>query len=378
MATDYYKVLGVDEKAGKDEIKKKYRVLAKKYHPDRNKGNKEAEEKFKDISEAYDVLKDDQKRQQYDNVRRFGGFGTGQRPGGFPGGGQFYTDADFSKAFGGQSNVDDLFGFGGLGDLFSSVFGADVRSRRSGSPFGFGEDMPRRGKDLRAELKITFLQSLNGVTKKIRLSVPEACSVCGGSGAVAGKKQRVCTRCGGTGQMTHTQGNFSISRPCPSCLGRGVMSGESCSVCRGQGVVGKRKTISIRIPAGIENGGMVRLQGLGYPGRNDGEKGDLIIEVKVMENQQFKREGNDIQTSLNITFPQAALGAKIPVKALTKKVMLTVPAGTQSGTMLRLKGAGLAIGDKGGDMLVKINVIVPTSLTSRQKELLKEFEQASK
>lgn len=378
MAKDYYKVLGVDEKAGKDEIKKKYRELAKKYHPDRNKGNKQAEEKFKDISEAYDILKDDQKRQQYDNVRRFGGFGAGQRPGGFPGGGQFYTDADFSKAFGGQFNVEDLFGFGGLGDLFSSVFGGDVRSRRCGSPFGFDSSAPQRGKDLRAELKITFLQSLNGVTKKIRLSVPEACSACGGSGAVAGENQRVCSRCGGTGQIVHTQGNFSISRPCPSCLGRGVTQGENCSVCRGKGVVSKRKMISIKIPAGIENGGMVRLRGLGYPGRNGGEKGDLIIEVKVMEHQQFKREGNDIQTAVDISFPQAALGAKVPVKALTKKVMLTVPAGTQPGTVLRLKGAGLAVGDKGGDMLVKINVVVPTSLTTHQRELLKEFEEAGK
>ena len=371
MPKDYYQVLGVDEKAGADEIKKKYRVLAKKYHPDRNQGNKQAEERFKDVSEAYDVLKDDQKRRQYDMMRRFGG--SDSRPGG---GTRFYTDADFSQAFGDQFNVNDLSGFGGLGDLFSSLFGDNVRTRRRTAPFGGRGRAPEKGTDLRAEIKITFLQAAAGVARKIRLTVPEQCRDCHGAGITAGAGETVCARCNGAGQMTYVQGNFSISRPCPSCLGRGVMPGRACPACRGSGAVRKKKLITVKIPAGIEDGGTVRLKGLGYPGRQGGSKGDLIIKVRVMENQEFKREGNDIHTSVDISFPQAALGAKVPVKTLTKKIMLTVPPGTQPGTVMRLKGVGLAVGDKTGDLLVTINLRVPTTLTDRQKELLREFDSA--
>ena len=375
MPKDYYQVLGVDEKAAADEIKKKYRALAKKYHPDRNKGDKQAEERFKDISEAYDVLKDDKKRRQYDMMRRIGA--TDIRGTGSPHGGRFYTDADFSQAFGDQFNINDLSGFGGLGDLFSSLFGDNVRRRRRTTPFGGGDMASEKGTDLRAEIKITFLQAAAGVAKKIRLAVPEHCQDCHGTGITAGAGETICSRCDGTGQMTYIQGNFSISRPCPSCLGRGVIPGQACPVCRGSGVTKNKKTINIKIPAGIEDGGTVRLRGLGYPGRQGAPKGDLIIKVRVMENQQFKREGTDIQTSVDISFPQAALGAKVPVKTLTKKIMLTVPPGTQPGTVMRLKGVGLTVGDKAGDLLVTINLRVPTNLTDRQKELLREFDSAS-
>jgi molecular chaperone DnaJ len=223
MAKDYYKILGVDEKTGKDEIKKKYRELAKKYHPDLNKGDKAAEEKFKDISEAYDVLGDDKKRQQYDTMRRFGGFNGRQGfpgAGGYPGGGRFYTDADFSQVFGGRFNMDDLFG-GGLGDIFSSLFGDNLRTRTRTRPFRQRTGR-QKGTNLKAEIKITLSQSVSGVTKKIRLSVPESCVECGGTGTIKGAGQRVCPRCNGTGHITNVQGGFSISRPCPSCLGRGV------------------------------------------------------------------------------------------------------------------------------------------------------------
>jgi len=374
MPKDYYQVLGVDEKANAEEIKKKYRALAKKYHPDRNKGNREAEEKFKDISEAYDVLKDDKKRQQYDMMRRFGAYDG--RPGGGPQGGRFYTDNDFSQAFGDQFNINDLFGFGGLGDIFSSLFGENVRTRRRTSPFGNMGGGPEKGTDLRADIKITFLQAASGVTKKIRVSVPDTCPTCNGSGTISGGGEVQCSRCNGTGQVTYAQGNFAISRPCPSCLGRGVMPGQTCKTCGGAGVTKKQKTINVKIPAGIDNGGVIRLRGLGYPGRNGGPKGDLIIKVRVMENQQFTREGSDIHTSVDITFPQAALGAKVPVKTLTKKVMLTIPPGTQPGTVLRLHGVGLSVGDRTGDLLVTVNLRVPTTLTARQKELLHEFESA--
>jgi molecular chaperone DnaJ len=377
MARDYYKVLGVGEKSGKDEIKKKYRQLAKKYHPDRNQGSKEAEEKFKEISEAYDILSDDKKRQQYDTMRRFGGI-NGSRPGGggFPGGGRFYTNGDFSQAFGDQFNVNDLSGLGGLGDIFSAIFGENVRMRRRG-PFRQQRAGPRKGRNLKAEIKISLRQSIDGVTKKIRLAVPETCSECGGAGNVAGGEQKVCPRCKGTGQVTHAQGSFSISRPCPSCLGRGVTMGQDCGSCRGLGSVKKRKMVSVKIPAGINDGETIKLSGLGYPGKNRGAKGDLIIRVKIMGDQKYKREGNDIHTKVEISFPQAALGAKVPVQSLSKKIMVTIPGGTQPGTILRLKGLGLTVGDKAGDLLVTVNVIIPTDLTEKQKELLREFEKAA-
>jgi molecular chaperone DnaJ len=369
MARDYYQILGVSETTGKDEIKRKYRELAKKYHPDRNKGNKEAEEKFKEISEAYHVLNDDQKRRQYDSMRRFGGFDGGVRGG--PGGGRFYTEADFSQTFGNGFRFDDLFGFGGLGDIFSSMFSDNVRTRRR------QKAGPAKGKDIRAELTITPEQSLRGVTKKIKLAVPTPCAECAGEGTVAGSGQSICPRCQGTGQTTHVQGNFSISRPCPSCLGQGVIPGQTCRVCGGLGVVKPKKTVAVKIPAGIEDGGTVRLRGLGYPGQQGGPNGDLIIEVKIMADQKFNREGNDIHTTVNVTFPQAALGAKVPVQALAKKVMLAIKPGTQPGSILRLKGLGLAVGEQAGDLLVTVHVTVPTSLTERQKELLREFEETT-
>lgn len=373
MAKDYYQVLGVSENAGRDEIKKKYRELAKKYHPDRNKGNKAAEEKFKEISEAYQVLNDDEKRRQYDNMRRFGGFGAGAQQGGFPGGGRFYTDADFSQVFGDRFDINDLFRGGGLGDIFNSLFGENVRARYNSS-FGRGRRGPQRGRDIRAELDVSVSQAASGTSKKIRLGVPHTCESCGGQGTVAGKGETVCPRCQGSGQITHVQGNFSISRPCPSCLGRGVLPGQTCPVCNGAGVTKKKKTIRVKIPAGIKNGETIRLRGLGYPGAAGGATGDLIIKVNVMADEKYHREGNDIHTAVSITFPQAALGAKVTVQALTKKINVTVKPGTQPGTVLRLKDLGFAVGDKKGDLLVTVNVKVPTNLTERQKELLREFD----
>jgi len=377
MAKDYYAILGVDEKSDKDEIKKKYRQLAKKYHPDRNKGDKEAENKFKEISEAYHVLSDDEKRRQYDAMRRFGGT-AGYQPGtgGAPRGGRFYTEADFSQMFGEGFNINDLFGAGGLGDIFDSMFGENIRARRRG-PYGRGRPGPKQGQDIRAHLKISLHQAIEGVTKKIRLAVPENCTLCGGGGEVAGNEQKVCPRCQGSGQVTHAQGGFSISRTCPSCLGRGITTGQACPQCRGTGTIKKKKTIAVKIPPGIADGETIKLKGLGYPGKNGGPRGNLLIEVKVMGDQKYKREGRDIHTSVEITFPQAALGAKVPVQALSKKVMVNIKPGTQPGTVLKLKGLGLAVGDEKGDLLVTVKVKVPTDLSDRQKELLREFESES-
>ncbi len=370
MPKDYYKILGVSEKADKDEIRKKYRALAKKYHPDRNKGDKTAEERFKEISEAYQVLKDDKKRQQYDNMRRFGGFAGAGRPG--AGGKRFYTEGDFSEMFGNNFNINDLFGFGGLGDIFSSMFGDNVRARGR-SPYGRQQAGPRTGRNIRAELKITAEQAASGTSKKIRLGVPDTCQTCKGQGTVAGSGETVCPRCHGTGQVTSVQGNFSVSRPCPACLGRGVQPGQTCGACSGSGTVKKKKTVRVKIPAGITNNETIRLRGLGYPGTGGGPTGDLIIKVNVMGEQKYSRDDKDINTSVDITFPQAALGARVPVQALTRKVNVTIKPGTQPGTILRLKGLGLG----GGDLKVRVNVVVPTNLTDRQKELLKEFESES-
>lgn len=377
MARDYYKILGVDEKSNKDEIKKKYRKLAMKYHPDRNQGSKQAEEKFKEISEAYDVLSDDKKRQQYDTMRRFGAFdGTHPGGGGFPGGRQFYTNGDFSQAFGDQFNMNDLSGMGGLGDIFSALFGDNMRARRR-RPSRRRSTGPTRGRDIRAQIEITLDQSVEGVKKKIKLGVPEKCSECNGVGHVAGGEQKVCPRCHGTGQVTHAQGSFSISRPCPSCLGRGVTRGKDCPSCRGLGTRKKKKMVTVKIPAGIADGETIKLRGLGYPGKNGGPQGDLIIRVKVMGDQKYKREGNDINTTVDITFPQAAMGTKVPVQSLSKKVMVTIKPGTQPGTVLKLKGLGLAVGETAGDLYVTVNLTVPTTLTDRQKELLQEFEKVA-
>ncbi|MCK5127086.1 MAG: molecular chaperone DnaJ [candidate division Zixibacteria bacterium] len=377
MARDYYQILGVDEKADKDEIKKKYRVLAKKYHPDRNKGDKASEDKFKEISAAYDTLKDDKKRQQYDMIRRYGGdprmggsgFPGGGFPGrGFPGGGGFRSN--------GNIDINDMFGSGGMGDIFSALFGDNVRSRtrqRNRQP-----NQPRKGRSLKIDMDITPEQSANGVKKKIRIMLPEECDTCNGSGYKKGGGSRACTRCHGTGQVSFAQGGFAISRPCPSCLGRGVEQRQMCDRCKGTGAIKKRKTIAVKIPAGIEDTGTVRLRGLGYPGKNGGSKGDLIIKVSIMGDQKFAREDKNIKTSVDISFPQAALGTKVPVQTLTKKVMLNIPAGTQPGTKMRLKGAGIKVGDEQGDLLVTVNIVVPKDLTDRQKELLEEFEELSK
>ncbi len=378
MARDYYQIIGVDEKASTDEIKKKYRVLAKKYHPDRNKGDKKAEERFKEISEAYDTLKDDKKRQQYDMIRRYGGdprmAGGG---GGFPGGG--FPGGGFGQG-GGQFNMNDLFGnggAGGMGDIFSTLFGDNVRSRTR-QRYQQRPQGPRKGRNIKIDMKITPEQSESGVKKKIRIMLPEACDTCNGSGYTKSGGNRVCSRCKGTGQVSFAQGGFAISRPCPSCLGRGVEQGQTCKRCKSIGAVKKRKTIAVKIPAGIEDNGTVRLRGIGYPGKNGGPKGDLIIKVSIMTDQKFEREEKDIKTTVDISFPQAAMGTKVPVQTLTKKVMLNIPAGTQPGTKMRLKGAGIKVGDDTGDLLVTVNIVVPKDLSDRQKELLEEFEELSK
>jgi molecular chaperone DnaJ len=371
MSKDYYDILGVPENSSKADVKKAFRNLAKKYHPDRNKGDKVSEERFKEISEAHEVLADDKKRQQYDMMRKYGGMGGGFGNGsssGFPGG--------FTR--GGQGfSFEDLQGFGSFADIFSSLFGgADIfggTGRRARTGRAERADIPRRGNDWVIQLKITFEEAIRGTVKTLSLNKPATCKVCNGSGNQVGSGYRVCPKCGGRGNVTFEQGGFSISRPCPQCLGRGTIPGNPCKVCGGTGTIREKKKVKIKIPAGIEDGGKVRLRGMGYPGKNGGQDGDLIITVNTKEHQEFKRDGHDIHTEVTVSFPQAVLGCKVPVKTLTQKINLTIPAGTEYGTVLRLKGLGLDVGGRKGDQFVKVKIDVPKTVTPEQRELLEKL-----
>lgn len=372
MSKNYYEILGVPENASKDDIKKAFRTLAKKHHPDRNKGDKTAEARFKDISEAYDVLGDDSKRRQYDDMRRFGGFGgagfdprsTGFGPGGFGRGGATF-------------NFENLQGFGSFADIFSSIFGGeDVFAGRGGMGARTAQTRrtsPKRGNNWSIKLNVAFDEAVRGAIKTLVLHKPSSCKVCGGSGNERGSGQQVCTECGGRGVVVFGQGGFSISRPCPKCFGKGTMPGQPCRKCGGRGIVREKQKVKIKIPAGIDDGGRIRLRGMGYPGENGGQNGDLIITVSTEKHQEFKREGKDIYTNVEITFPQAVLGAKVPVNTLAQKINLTIPPGTEHGTVLRLKGLGLAVEGTKGDQFVTVHIKVPKKVTDKQRELLEEL-----
>lgn len=361
MAKDYYNVLGVSEEASQEDIKKAFRRLAKQYHPDRNKGDKNAENRFKEISEAYDILGDAEKRKQYDMMRRYGAYDPryAQQGGGF-------DPSQFQQTF----RFEDLGGFGSFADIFSSIFGDEdiFSANRPGR-----QARSRKGNDLALTLKISFEESISGAQKTIALNKPEPCPVCGGSGAEPGTEQVVCPLCNGRGMVSSAQGGFSVSRPCPKCLGKGVLPGKPCHNCGGAGQIKTRKRIKVNIPPGIEPGGKIRLKGMGNPGTNGGQNGDLLITVDVEKNQQFERKGNDIYTRITVSYPQAVLGAKVPVKTLTRNINLTIPPGTSHGTMLRLKGQGLAVNGAHGDQLVEIQIAVPKDITPRQRELLEEL-----
>jgi molecular chaperone DnaJ len=375
MSKDYYKTLGVSENASADDIKKSFRKLAMKYHPDRNKADKAAENRFKEISEAYDILSDQKKRQQYDTMRKYGAFaGSGgfnpNQAGGF----------DFSGfGNGGSFRAEDL-GFGSFADIFSSIFGGeDIFSRAGRTGAGRRSRMaPRKGSDLVLTLGISFNESIKGTTKTIALNKPTACTVCNGSGSAAGTGQTVCPQCAGRGTVNFAQGAFAVSRPCPRCLGRRVINVQPCTACNGTGNTKERKKIKVTIPVGIDTGGKIRLRGMGNPGSNGGPYGDLIITVDVKKSQQFDREGNDVFTKVFISYPDAVLGGKVPVKTLTKEIKITIPPGTKPGTKLRLKGMGLAVNGRKGDQYVEVHIDVPEKVTDRQRELLEELQKTLK
>ena len=347
---DFYEILGVAKNASEDDIKKAYRKLAMKYHPDRNPDNKEAEEKFKEVKEAYEMLTNPEKREAYD---RYGHAGVDPNMGG--GGG---------------------FGAGGFGDAFGDIFG-DIfgggRGRGGGGPQVY------RGADLRYNLEITLEQAAHGYETTIRVPSWDKCDTCHGSGAKPGTQPVTCTTCSGHGQVRMQQGFFSIQQTCPKCHGSGKIIPEPCAACGGAGRIKRNKTLEVKIPAGIDNGMRIRSTGNGEPGTNGGPSGDLYVEIHIKPHPVFQREGDDLHCEMPISFAKAALGGEIEVPTLTGKVSFTVPEGTQTGKTFRLKGKGVKGVRSGytGDLFCHVVVETPVKLTEKQKELLREFERST-
>lgn len=371
-AKDYYQVLGVPEGAGADDIKKAYRRLAKKYHPDANPNDPQAAERFKEVGEAYSVLSDDARRKQYDAMRKnpFSSFGFGQgpaRPGGArPGAGTPGTEEGFT--------FQDLGDLGGLGDIFSSIFDRGGKRRQRG-PTGARS---ARGRDVEYLVEIGFTVAARG--GKVQLSIPmvDDCTVCNATGAAPGSKMQTCPECGGSGNVTFGQGGFAVSRPCPACLGRGQIPSARCSACNGTGQVREQRQIVLTVPAGVDNGSKLRLSGQGEKGSAGAPPGDLIITFKVQPHHFFRRDGLDIHCTVPINMAQATLGSKIRVKTVDdKKVALRVPPGTQSGTRFRISGQGIEKSGRRGDQYVQVKIEVPETLTPEQEQRMKEFAEAT-
>ena len=366
---DYYEVLGVGKNASDNEIKSAYRKLAKKYHPDLNPGNKEAEEKFKEVNEANDVLSDPEKRKRYD---QFGFAGVDPNYAAQQGGG--------AGGFGG--------GFGGvdLGDLFGDIFG----SGGFGGFGGFGgssranPNAPRKGHDIQASVILTFEEAAHGCSKTVTINRQETCRDCGGSGAEHGTSPETCPHCGGRGYVVTQQrtpfGVMQSQQPCSYCGGRGTIIKNPCRTCRGTGKTGARKTLEVRIPAGIDDDQNIALRGQGDAGSNGGPAGDVIVHVTVKPDPVFERDGFDVWVHEPITFSQAVLGAEITVPTVDGKVAYTIPEGTQSGTKFRLRGKGIQYlnGRGRGDQYVVVDVEIPKKLTKAQRDALKAFEDTLK
>lgn len=354
---DYYEVLGVQKGASEAELKKAYRNLAKKYHPDVNPGNKEAETKFKEANEAYEVLSDPQKRGRYD---QFGHAGTD--PNGFGGGAGGFSDFDF----------------GGIGDIFETFFGGSGFGGRTRSKRG-----PQKGADLKYAMDISFEEAAFGVEREINVSRMEICSKCTGSGAKPGTQSSTCQQCNGTGQIHVKQntpfGQFVNAKTCDACKGEGKIISDPCPACNGKGKLRNTVKLKINVPSGIDDGQTISLRGEGDPGSKGGPNGDLYINIRVKPHPLFKRQNNDVVCEVPITFTQAALGAELEVPTLDGKVKYTVPEGTQTGSVFRLKGKGIPFlrGNGRGDQYVKVNIDVPKKLNEKQKSLLREFAELS-
>lgn len=355
---DYYEVLGVDKNADDATIKKAYRVLAKKYHPDMNPGDKVAEAKFKEASEAYAVLSDADKRRQYDQFGHAAFENGGGGAGGF--GGFDFNGGDFSDIF---------------GDIFGDFFGGG-RSRQANS------NGPMKGANIRVQVRVTFEEAVFGTEKEIELTLKDTCPKCNGTGAKPGTSPETCHKCGGKGQVVFTQqslfGTVRNVQTCPDCNGTGKVIKDKCPDCYGTGYISSKKKLKVTIPAGIDNGQMVRIRDKGEPGRNGGPRGDLMVEVVVSRHPIFQRQGYNIFSTAPISFAQAALGGDVLIDTVDGKVAYTVKAGTQTDTKIRLKGKGVPSiqnPDSRGDQYVTLIVQVPTGLTSSSKDLLRKFDE---
>lgn len=366
IGKDFYRELSVSSDATADEIKKAYRKLAKENHPDANAGNAEAEKKFKAVSEAYGVLSDASKRKEYDEARRL--FGSGGPGGfGFPGGGG-----------GGGFDVGDIFGqqgqqqpgFGGLGDILGGLFG-----RRGAA--GATANRPQRGADVETDVRIDFTEAVKGATLPLRLSSPATCSTCSGSGAKPGTSPRTCSTCQGSGLVSRSQGAFAFSEPCRDCRGRGTIIDDPCPECAGEGISTRTRTLTVRIPPGVNDDQRIRLAGQGEPGRGGAQPGDLYVRVHVAPHPVFGRQNLDLTISVPVSFAELALGGTITVPTLEGKVSLKVPQGTASGRVLRVRGKGIAKRDGAqGDLLVTLQASIPAKMDDKAREALEAYAEA--
>ena len=351
---DYYEVLGISKGASEDEIKRAYKKMARQYHPDLNPGNQEAEEKFKEVNEAYEVLSDAEKKARYDQYGHAG------------------VDPNF-----GAGGFDGSFDFGDLGDIFGSFFGGGFGGGRRTNP-----NAPQRGESIRMALAISFEEAAFGCEKSVTIDRTEPCDTCHGSGCAPGATPEVCQDCHGTGTVQVRRqtpmGVFATSSPCPKCGGKGKIIHQPCKDCRGSGSVRRRKTIQATVPAGIDNGQTISIRGQGNAGKNGGPAGDLLITITVRAHELFRREGTSVLCEAPITFTQAVLGAELEIPTIDGKVKYTLPEGTQSGTTFRLKGKGIpAINGRGrGDQYVTVYIETPRNLNREQKEALEKFAEA--
>jgi len=360
---DYYSVLGVASEASEKDITKAYRKLAKQYHPDANPGDAAAEERFKDVSAAYDVLGDADKRKEYDEVRRMVASGVG--PGGFGGPGGFQGDVRF----------EDLGDMGGLGDILGGLFGRGGGRRRGRQAQG-----PRKGRDLETELHLDFLDAVHGITTTVSFTAEAACSECGGTGAKRGTIPDLCPTCAGSGTIADNQGPFSFSEVCPTCGGRGQVITDPCPKCKGNGIEVRRRDVKVRIPAGVRDRQRIRVADRGAPGTNGGAPGDLYVVVHVGQHAIFERDpkiSKNLVVTVPITFTEAALGATVRVPTLGDPVSVKVPAGTQSGKTVRVRGKGITPAKgNAGDLLVRFEVAVPKKLGADEKKAVEALGEA--